>query len=158
MMNYIGLVSFVAFMLIWTVPITCVYFLFENYTLLSSFIHRNYDLVEQPIRLAGLSQRLVNEGIEFMQNATVAKQPFMLVMSWVHMHVAIRTAKEFEGRSQFGRYGDALEELDWSVGAILKALQQFGHEENTLVYFTSDNGGHLEIGTDGGYNGLLKGK
>ncbi|XP_045187267.2 steryl-sulfatase-like isoform X2 [Mercenaria mercenaria] len=155
--NYIRVFSFVVFVFIWSVPVTFVYILFENYTLLSSFIHRNYDLVEQPIRLAGLSQRLVNEGLEFIQNATAAEKPFLLVMSWVHMHVFLRTAKEFEGRSKFGRYGDALEELDWSVGKILKAVRKYGLEDNTLVYFTSDNGGHLEIGTDGGYNGILKG-
>ncbi|XP_060596826.1 steryl-sulfatase-like isoform X2 [Ruditapes philippinarum] len=155
--KYIGTVMFIVLITLWTVPIICVYLLFENFTLLSSFVHRNFELVEQPIRLAGLSQRLVNEGVEFMQNATVARQPFLLVMSWIHMHVAIKTAKQFEGRSQFGRYGDALEELDWSVGAILKALEQLGHGDNTLIYFTSDNGGHLEIGTDGGYNGFLKG-
>lgn len=126
-------------------------------TLMSSFVHRNYDLVEQPIRLAGLSQRLVNEGLEFIQNATSKNQPFLLVMSWIHMHVYIRTAKEFEGKSKFGRYGDALEELDWSVGRILDSVKNNGLEDNTLVYFTSDNGGHLEIGTDGGYNGHLKG-
>ncbi|XP_045187272.2 arylsulfatase H-like [Mercenaria mercenaria] len=154
--NYFGPFTFIMFLVIWSIPVTYVYLLFDNYILLTSFVHRNYDLVEQPIRLAGLSQRLVSEGLEFMQNATAAGKPFLLVMSWVHMHVSIRTAKEFEGISKFGRYGDALEELDWSVGEILKSVKELGLEDNTIVYFTSDNGGHLEI-TDGGYNGILKG-
>lgn len=155
--NYIGAITFITLIFIWSVPVTFVYLLFDNFTLMSSFLHRNYDLVEQPIRLAGLSQRLVQEGKEFIQNATNQRQPFLLVMSWVHMHVFIRTAEQFEGKSKFGRYGDALEELDWSVGEILKSLKDLELEDNTLVYFTSDNGGHLEIGTDGGYNGRLKG-
>ena len=41
---------------------------------------------------------------------------------------------------------------------MLRGLRDAGVEENTLVYFTSDNGGHREIGADGGYNGRLKGK
>lgn len=154
--KYYGPLTFIVLLLLWSVPVLYWYLLFDNYILLTSFLHRNYDLVEQPIRLPGLCQRLMYEGLEFMQNATYAKQPFMLVMSWVHMHVAIRTAKDFTGRSQLGRYGDALEELDWSIGEILKSIKTLGIENNTIVYFTSDNGGHLEI-AEGGYNGVLKG-
>lgn len=156
--DYIGAFSFTTVIFIWSVPITLVYLLFDNFELMSSFLHRNHDLVEQPIRLAGLSQRLVNEGLEFIQNVTSEQKPFLLVMSWVHMHVFIRTAKAFEGKSKLGRYGDALEELDWSVGEIMNSLKDLGIQDNTIVYFTSDNGGHIELGTDGGYNGILKGK
>ncbi|XP_045158853.2 arylsulfatase H-like [Mercenaria mercenaria] len=75
----------------------------------------------------------------------------------VHTHTFLTTSKQFEGRSKFGRYGEALEELDWSVGQILKSVKEFGIDDNTLVHFTSDHGGHLEEGTDGGFNGILKG-
>lgn len=142
---------------VWTLPFLGLYVLLENFELLASFLHRNYDIVEQPIRLAGLSQRLVHEGLEFMRNATETGKPFLIVMSWIHMHVAIQTAQNFKGRSKHGRYGDALLELDWSVGEILKGLKDLGAEDNTIVYFSSDNGGHLEIVPDGGYNGILKG-
>ena len=53
-------------------------------------------------------------------------------------------------------------ELDWSVGEILKALDRLGMRKNTLVLFTSDNGGYVE-GRDkdgdrnGGYNGIYRG-
>lgn len=155
--GYIRFSTFLVLICLWSTPVTYVYWLFDNIELFSSFVHRNFDLVEQPIRLAGLSQRLVQEGLEFIQNSTEAGKPFLLVMSWIHMHVFIRTAKDFQGRSKFGRYGDALEEMDWSVGKNLDAIKNLGLEDNTLIYFTSDNGGHLEIGTDGGYNGNLKG-
>lgn len=150
--------TFVLLIFLWSLPVTFVYWLMDNFELLVSFLHRNYDLIEQPIRLAGLSQRLVQEGSEFIRNASRSNQPFLVVMSWIHMHVYIRTAKEFTGiNSRFGRYGDALEELDWSVGEILKVVKELGKEDNTLVYFTSDNGGHVEIGREGGNNGILKG-
>ena len=60
------------------------------------------------------------------------------------------------------RYGDAVEELDESVDKILAALDFHNLSENTIVYFASDHGGHLEsLGDDGqrtgGHNGLYKG-
>lgn len=155
--RHVPLPVFCGLIVMWTAAVLYLYFIMDNLTLLGSFLHRNYDLVEQPIRLAGLSQRLVHEGIEFMRNATESGKPFLVVMSWIHMHVAIKTAKEFEGKSGLGAYGDALMELDWSVGEMLNALKTNGVDKNTLVYFTSDNGGHVEIGNVGGYNGVLKG-
>lgn len=155
--SYLNFGVLMLLILIWSVPIFYMYFIMDNFKLLSSFLHRNYNLVEQPIRLPGLSQRLVAEGKEFLQNASQSGSPFLLVMSWLHMHVFLQTSKEFEGQSKFGRYGDALEEMDWSVGEMLKYISKLGMDENTIVYFTSDNGGHLEIGTNGGYNGHLKG-
>lgn len=156
--NYLSSATFVVLVTLWSVPVFTLYFVFDNLTLLASFVHRNYDLVEQPARLEGMSQRLVHEGLEFMRNTTQAGQPFLFVMSWIHMHVAIKTAKHFEGRSGIGEYGDGLLELDWSVAEILKGLAETGVDDNTLVYFSSDNGGHVEIGNKGGNNGQLKGK
>ncbi|KAI8497453.1 hypothetical protein Bbelb_247590 [Branchiostoma belcheri] len=66
-------------------------------------------------------------------------------------------ATEFRGRSRHGLYGDAVEELDWSVGVVMATLERLGLTENTFVYFTSDNGGHIETGVEGGSNGIYKG-
>lgn len=155
--RYISTSAFLVALIVWTLPFLSIYILLDNFELLASFLHRNHDLVEQPIRLAGLSQKLVHEGLEFMKNATEADKPFLIMMSWIHMHVAIQTAQEFEGKSEFGRYGDGLMELDWSVGQMLQGLRELDVEDNTVVYFTSDNGGHLEILPYGGYNGKLRG-
>ena len=155
--RYISITSFIIVLVVWTLPFLSIYLLLDNFELLNSFVHRNNDVVEQPIQLAGFSQKLVHEGLEFMRNATQARKPFLIVMSWIHMHVYIQTTKEFEGRSKFGRYGDGLMELDWSVGEMLKGLTDIGVDGNTMVYFTSDNGGHLEIAPHGGHNGQLKG-
>ena len=46
----------------------------------------------------------------------------------------------FRGKSANGLYGDAIEELDWSAGEVLKALKENGLDENTIVVWTSDNG------------------
>ena len=147
----------IALLAMWTITLVYIFLVFNSLSLLGSFVHRNNDVVEQPIQLEGFSQKLVHEGLEFMRNATQARKPFLIVMSWIHMHTAIKTAKHFKEKSEFGPYGDALMELDWSVGEMLNGLKSFGVDRNTLVYFTSDNGGHIEIGHNGGYNGKLKG-
>ena len=78
------------------------------------------------------------------------------------MHTFLATVPEFRGKSRHGLYGDSILELDWAVGEILGELRRLGMEDNTLVYLTSDNGGHLEErgaagDVQGGYNGELKG-
>ena len=89
-------------------------------------------------------------------------QPFLLVMSFVQAHTALFNNDLFRHHSVHGRYGDNLEEMDWSVGEVLKSLKKLGLENNTFVYLTSDNGGHVEEFTDdgereGGWNGIFKG-
>ena len=67
------------------------------------------------------------------------------------------------GQSQHGPYGDEVEEMDWSIGQMLQALDDLDLSNNTLVYFTSDHGAHLED-TDlqgrreGGSNGIFMGR
>jgi arylsulfatase len=56
------------------------------------------------------------------------------------VHIPLGASPEFKGKSGLGLYGDALAEIDWSFGEIVKALDRNGLRENTLVLFTSDNG------------------
>ncbi|XP_023221651.1 steryl-sulfatase-like [Centruroides sculpturatus] len=137
-----------------------VYFFIQNINVLNGVVMRNQDVVEQPVRLNGLTQRFVQEANKFITNN--AKHPFLLVMSFVHVHTALFCAPEFSGISKHGRYGDNIEELDWAVGQILETVENIKEKNNTFVYFTSDNGGHLEERSDdgereGGHNGILKG-
>lgn len=67
-------------------------------------------------------------------------------------HVPLSASKNFRGKSKNGIYGDAIEELDWSVGEILKTLKEENLEENTLIILTSDNGAAV------GCNAPLRGK
>ena len=55
-------------------------------------------------------------------------------------------AERFQGTSQCGLYGDFIHELDWIVGEILSCLEDNGLSDNTLVIFTSDNGGMFNLG------------
>jgi uncharacterized sulfatase len=67
-------------------------------------------------------------------------RPFLLYLAHAMPHIPIHASEEFQGSSEAGRYGDAVQELDWSVGQVLETLHELGLSENTLVLLTSDNG------------------
>ena len=73
-------------------------------------------------------------------------KPFFLYLATTNIHHPFTPAPQFKGTSQCGRYGDFIHELDWIVGEVLHALNALGEAENTLVIFTSDNGGMLNHG------------
>lgn len=76
--------------------------------------------------------------------------PFFLYVAHSMPHVPLGVSEKFRGKSARGLYGDVIEEIDWSVGQILDALNRNGLDENTLVIFTSDNGPWLSFGNHAG--------
>lgn len=76
-------------------------------------------------------------------------RPFFLYVAEKDVHLPFFPSKDFKGKSRAGPYGDAAEELDWSVGEIMQALERRGLRENTLVLFTSDNGAWFDGSTHG---------
>jgi len=82
----------------------------------------------------------------YTQEATdfIAKnkaKPFFLYLAHNAVHFPIYPGKQFAGKSPHGIFSDWVEEVDWSVGKIFDALKAQGLDKNTLVIFTSDNGG-----------------
>jgi arylsulfatase A-like enzyme len=77
-------------------------------------------------------------------------KPFFLYLPHVMPHVPIFASKDFRGRSKRGLYGDVVEELDWSVGEVMKSLKDNGVDQSTLVLFLSDNGPFLSYGHHAG--------
>ena len=67
-------------------------------------------------------------------------QPFFLYYAHNYPHTPYQAGKMFEGSSQDGVRGDVIQELDWSIGEMMKALKEAGIADNTIVIFTSDNG------------------
>uniref|UniRef100_A0A8I3WNJ6 Steroid sulfatase n=1 Tax=Callithrix jacchus TaxID=9483 RepID=A0A8I3WNJ6_CALJA len=70
---------------------------------LNCFMMRNYEITQQPMSYDNLTQRNT-------------EAPFLLVLSYLHVHTALFSSKEFASKSKHGVYGDAVEEMDWSVG------------------------------------------
>jgi len=75
-----------------------------------------------------------------------AQKPFFLYLATTNIHHPFTPAPRFKGTSQCGLYGDFIHELDWAVGEVVKCLEENGVADNTLVIFTSDNGGMFNIG------------
>jgi arylsulfatase len=82
--------------------------------------------------------------------------PFFIYVPYAMPHVPLHPGKEFAGKSERGLYGDVIEEIDWSVGEIMKTLKKEGLAEHTLVIFTSDNGPWIIKDVLGGSAGLLR--
>ncbi|TZF84563.1 sulfatase-like hydrolase/transferase [Pedobacter sp. BS3] len=77
-------------------------------------------------------------------------KPFFLCMTLTEPHVPRMPATVFKGKSQLGYRGDAILQLDWTVGEIMKQLEYLGISKNTLVVFSSDNGPVLDDGYQDG--------
>ncbi|WP_100629059.1 sulfatase family protein [Algoriphagus formosus] len=94
------------------------------------------------------------KSLEFIDQA--AGKPFLLYLAHNMPHVPIYASPEFEGSSDRGLYGDVIQEIDWSVGEILKKLEEKGLMENTMIVFSSDNGPWLVMEDHGGSAGSLR--
>ena len=102
-----------------------------------------------------LTERYTEEAIQFIREHRDG--PFFLYLPHTAVHVPIHPGANFKGRSKNGRYGDWVEETDWSAGRVLETLRELRIEQHTLVIFTSDNGPWLVKGSDGGEAGPLRG-
>ena len=83
--------------------------------------------------------RYTEKAVDYI-HAQTDSQPFFLYVPYASPHTPVVPRDAFKGTSECGVYGDFVQELDWSVGQILEALEARGLAENTLVVFTADNG------------------
>ena len=95
-----------------------------------------------------IEERYTEEAVGFIH--ANQNRPFFLYFPHTAVHTPIHPGKAFQGKSQNGRFGDWVEEVDWSVGRVLDTLRELKLDKNTLVVFTSDNGPWLVKGMDGG--------
>ena len=94
------------------------------------------------------TQRFTDRALDFINAAAAADEPFLCMLSYNAPHFPALVSPAFEGISADGReYGDAVEEIDNSVGTLLGKIDVLGIAENTLVIFLSDNGPALSQGS-----------
>ena len=93
-----------------------------------------------------LTSMYTHEAVKFIKQNK--DNPFFLYLAHNMPHVPLGASENFRGKSEDGFYGDVIEELDWSMGEIMKVLKEQNLDENTLVIFTSDNGPWIEGGID----------
>src|SRR5262249_45585014 len=99
---------------------------------------RDTGIMDQSPDPATLTARYTDQARSFI--ARSKDGPFFLYLAHTYPHIPLAASPRFRGKSGFGLYGDAVQELDWSVGEVLRAIQENGLDENTLVMFSSDNG------------------
>ena len=107
-------------------------------------LYRGEEMVEHPFEQDPLTTRYTEEAVGLI-NGTSSDTPFLLYMAYAMPHLPLAVSEERRGTSNFGLYGDVIEELDWSVGRILDALEEKGVADNTLVFFASDNGPWMDM-------------
>lgn len=101
-----------------------------------------------------LTTRYTERAVRFIEKNK--DRPFFLYVPHSMPHTPLGVSDKFRGKSQQGKYGDVIMEIDWSVGQILKTLRKHNLENNTLVVFTSDNGPWLNFGKHAGSAGPLR--
>jgi len=100
-----------------------------------------------------LTGRYTQRALSFIEKNK--DNPFFLYLPYAMPHVPLNPGAKFNN-SERGKYGDVIEEIDWSVGRITAKLKELGIDENTLVVFTSDNGPWIIKNEKGGSAGLLR--
>jgi len=101
-------------------------------------LYRGTKIVEQPADLASLPERFVEESVKFITENK--DRPFYLHLANIETHTPWFVSKRFQGKSKAGRFGDAVECMDWMVGEVCATVKKLGLEKKTLIVFTTDNG------------------
>lgn len=115
--------------------------------------------LDTPKRMGNVDQDFANWSVNFIKQAAADKKPFYLVHAFAKVHFDNYPGDGYQGRSPAkSPYRDAVVEVDDIVGRLIQTLKDTGEEENTLVYFTSDNGPEEDSYPDSGYTPFRGGK
>lgn len=112
---------------------------------------KNFDVVKEIKTLedqAQLTTELTEAAVDFIERNK--DTPFFLYVPHPMPHTPIAVSDKFKGKSDQGRYGDVIMEIDWSVGQIMNKLKEHQLDKNTIFIFTSDNGPWLNFGNHAG--------
>lgn len=101
-------------------------------------VWRNDEVVEDPFDNRLLTQQFTEEAIRFIRKHPAS--PFFLYLPYTVPHFPVQPHPEWKGRSNYGDYGDVVEELDARIGELLAVLKELKIDRQTIVVFTSDNG------------------
>jgi len=117
---------------------------------------RGREVVELPANQELFTARYTAEAVKWIKQR--GDKPFFLYLAHNMPHAPVFASQPFQGKSRGGRYGDVIEEIDWSVGQIMQAIKDEGIDQQTLVVFTSDNGPWSMFGPHGGTAAPLRGE
>jgi len=96
------------------------------------------ETVEEQATLETLTPRYTEQAVRFIESSK--DSPFFLYMPHTYPHIPLAASAKFRGKSSQGIYGDVVEELDASVGALMATLKKLKLDGDTMIVFSSDNG------------------
>ena len=105
---------------------------------------RMEEVIEEEPDQRLITKRYTEEAVRFIDESKDG--PFFLYLAHTMPHWPQYASEGFAGKSKNGKWGDTVEEIDWSTGQIFAKLEELGIDDNTLVIFTSDNGGAIRHG------------
>ncbi|MDW3193202.1 MAG: sulfatase [Cytophagales bacterium] len=117
-------------------------------------LFENEKVIERPANQHTITRRYTEKALEFIEKKQ--EEPFFLYLAQSLPHIPLFVHEDFHGSSKQGLYGDVIQEIDWSVGKILRKLEELALDQHTIVVFTSDNGPWLAFKTHGGSAGPLR--
>ncbi len=103
-------------------------------------LYKNNERLRTTDDMAGITHLYTQKAIDYLKNKHDTDKPFVLYLAHTMLHMNIDASKRFKGKSEYGLYGDAVEELDYETGRLLDVLDELGLTKDTLVIFTTDNG------------------
>uniref|UniRef100_A0A3Q2PXM1 Arylsulfatase A n=1 Tax=Fundulus heteroclitus TaxID=8078 RepID=A0A3Q2PXM1_FUNHE len=116
----------------------------------------NDNIKQQPANFLDLERAYSDFATNFIITSVKEKQPFFLYYPSHHTHYPQYAGPGAAGRSLRGPFGDSLYEFDSTIGNLMTTLEKMGVINNTLVFFTADNGPELMRMSRGGNSGPLK--
>ena len=114
---------------------------------------RDAEVIQEQPDQAALTERYAEEAVRFIR--ANRDRPFFLYFAHMYVHVPLYAPQRFLDQSRNGKYGATVEHVDWCMAVLLHELQQLDLDDQTLVIFTSDNGGAPRHGAS---NGPLRGQ
>lgn len=115
---------------------------------------RGNEVVNDKVDQSQMVKTYTREALDFIERHK--DEPFFLYFPHNMPHVPVYASENFRGKSEYGLYGDVVEEIDWSTGEIIKKLRELKIEDNTIIVFSSDNGPWLKMCEMGGLAGILR--
>jgi len=111
-------------------------------------LYKNEKIIEYNPNVNQMTNRFTKHAVDFIKRHKDG--PFFLYVPYSQPHVPLGASDKFRGKSGNGLYGDAVMEVDWSVGEIVKTIKEQGLSDNTIIFFSSDNGPWLTYGNHAG--------
>ena len=111
-------------------------------------LYRDTEIVESPLNQVTMTKRYTEEAVKFVRSNK--DKPFLLYFPHTMVHVPLFVSDDRYDSDPTKAYKLAVEHIDWSVGQILKTLDELGITDNTLIVYSSDNGPWLSKKHHGG--------